>query len=206
MKRFLFLMILTVQVFCLNAQDVPMTSYRPKFDVSGMIGWMLAGREIVNAPVYSGVVNYIMDDTKHLELSYNYLTSTQQIYIYDNNGIRVLADAPYTQGYLTGGMMKIFPLSNPDLMPFLTISIGAMHRNFSYTGYQQEWSFASGITAGVKYLLNERVGIRAQARVQAPMNGVGLGVSVGSGGVRPSIGTYSNQMQLDFSGGLFIRL
>jgi hypothetical protein len=206
MKRLLFLILCLIQGSYLSAQDIPTKVYRPKFDVSGMVGWMLAGRNVVNAPVYSGMVNYIIDDTKHLELSYNYLTSEQKIYITDNFGNKKLAEAPYTQGYITGGMMKIFPLSNPNLMPFFLFNIGAMHRNFSYSGYQQEWTFAYGFSGGVKYLLNERVGIRVQARVQAPTNGVGLGVSVGAGGVSPSIGTYSNQLQLDLSGGLFIRL
>lgn len=206
MKRLLFLILCFVHVLCLNAQDIPTKVYRPKFDISGMVGWMLAGKDIVNAPVYTGVINYIMDDTKQLELSYNYLTSDQKIYITDNFGNRKLAEAPYSQGYITGGMMKIFPLSNPNLMPFFMVNIGAMHRSFAYTGFQQEWAFAYGFSGGVKYLLNERVGIRVQARVQGPTNGVGIGVSVGSGGVNPSVGTYSNRLQLDFSGGLFIRL
>ncbi|MCU0417760.1 MAG: hypothetical protein MUE33_11315 [Cytophagaceae bacterium] len=208
MKKNIVILFLFIGPLLSNAQyqDQPISTYRPRFDISGMLGWMLAGRDIKNAALYSGAISYSIDDTKQLELSYNYLSSNQQAYVYDNTGATILASAPYAQGYVTGGMLKIFPLPNPDVMPYLTVGIGAMHRNFNYTGYQEQWSFATSISLGLKYLLNERIGLRFQARVQAPMNGVGLGVSIGTGGVNPSVGTYSNQMQLDFSGGLFIRL
>lgn len=54
-------------------------------------------------------------------------------------------------------------------------------------GGNSQLDIAAALNLGTKYVVNERAGIRLQARVQAPFYGLGLGLGVGTGGVNVGV-------------------
>ncbi|MBC7451948.1 MAG: hypothetical protein H7259_10700 [Cytophagales bacterium] len=206
MKQLLCIVFVLFNSLLLFSQTTTSIAPKPKrFDLSAMVGWnFVSGNssyKVVNAPIYSAAVNYILNDRTHIELNYNYMTSDM---MYKSYGAVPEIRSPYYQGFIQAGIMRIFAISNPNLMPYTLATIGGMYSGVK--GGETHGGFAAGINFGVKYLMNEKAGIRIQARLQAPLSGAGLGVGVGTGGVNVGVGSYSNAVQLDLSGGVFFRL
>jgi len=64
------------------------------------------------------------------------------------------------------------------------------------------WSFAGTLGLGAKVYLNDKLGIRLQARMDLPLRFSGLWIGTGGGGASFVVPVW----QFDFSAGVFLRL
>lgn len=108
--------------------------------------------------------------------------------------------------YWVGGVRE---LQEGPMIPYGIFNIGAA--NFKNTNNETNATyFAVGFGGGIKYFMNERVGIRLQARIMAPMtfSGIYLGCGIGTGGAGCGTGvsSYSSIIQGDFTGGIILKL
>jgi hypothetical protein len=108
--------------------------------------------------------------------------------------------------YWIGGVRE---LQEGPMIPFGIFNIGAANFKNTENGNNATY-FAVGFGGGIKYFMNDKVGIRLQARIMAPMtfSGVYLGCGIGTGGAGCSTGvnSYSSIIQGDFTGGIILKL
>lgn len=103
-----------------------------------------------------------------------------------------------------GGVYTRF--SNGNVYPFTSFSLGGTRFiNKDGIGDKDLWKFSIILGLGAKVLVNERLGIRAQARLPWTFVNTGVGLGVGTGGVSVGVGG-SGIVGFDLSGGLFLML
>jgi hypothetical protein len=71
--------------------------------------------------------------------------------------------------------------------------------------YKDAWRFAMGFKMGVKIWASDMVGINLQANLQVPVQGAGVGIYAGAGGVYTGVSSVTAFAQFGFSGGLILR-
>lgn len=98
------------------------------------------------------------------------------------------------------GAIHMFGYS--DAKPFVGLSAGWSNFNPEEEDYFSNTNFTLGLTGGLKYFFNKRVGLRLQAQLLMPVNWGGI--YVGGGGSGVTVG--GSILQLNFSGGLIIGL
>ncbi len=108
--------------------------------------------------------------------------------------------------YWLGGIRD---LSDGPVIPFGIFNIGAANFKNTENGNNATY-FAVGFGGGIKYFMNDKIGIRLQARIMAPMtfNGVffGCGISTGGSGCGTGLSSSSSIIQGDFTGGIILKL
>ena len=175
-------------------------------EASGMVGWLFSFQnsysKIHNTPVYTFSGAYIRNEQKMYELSVNTIVTSIHYRAY--NGYSDTS-ARYSQTYIMFGIVKLFNIGNPKFQPFFSTSIGLVSRSVQVVNVSPQTQLAVGLQGGIKYFIKDHYGIKAQARIQSSLDGFGLGVGFGTGGPSVGIGSYSNSIQLDFSGGMFYR-
>jgi hypothetical protein len=98
------------------------------------------------------------------------------------------------------GAIHMFGYS--DAKPFVGLSAGWSNFDPEEEDYFSNTNFTLGLTGGLKYFFNKRVGLRLQAQLLMPVNWGGI--YVGGGGSGVTVG--GSILQLNFSGGLIIGL
>lgn len=175
-------------------------------EASGMAGWLFSFQntysKIQNSPVYTVSAAYIRNEQQMYELSVNTIAS--KIHYRAYNGFSDTS-ARYSQTYIMFGIVKTFNIGNPKFEPFFSTSIGLVTRSVQVVNVTPQTQLAVGLQGGIKYYIKDHYGIKTQARLQSSLDGFGLGVGLGTGGPRVGIGSYSNSIQIDFSGGVFYR-
>jgi hypothetical protein len=92
-----------------------------------------------------------------------------------------------------------------DLTAFYGVEIGLINfRNVNTQTNNLKGSIA--IKGGLAYALNDRISLRLQPQLLSTLDGIGLGVGFGSGGLSFSTGSYSNYAQFSLTGGIIITL
>ena len=114
---------------------------------------------------------------------------------------------PLSANYYWLGAVR--ELQEGPLVPFGIFNIGAANFKSQESGNSATY-FAVGFGGGIKYFMNDRIGLRLQARIMAPMSfsGVYFGCGIGTGGAGCSTGvsSYSSVIQGDFTGGIILKL
>ena len=97
---------------------------------------------------------------------------------------------------------------NEQFFPFVTLGMGLAI--FDFKGLDTRTLMSLNLGAGVKYFINDKIGIRAQARMIAPIHleGGGFYFGIGSGGTNSGLSLDSTVPLLegDFSGGIILLL
>jgi len=104
-----------------------------------------------------------------------------------------------THIFLLGGVKGI-ELSSSQLIGFGTFKAGAIYYNAN--SVEDVWRFLVGIGGGLKYYINDRVGLKFQANMYLPVyfNGGGIYCGIGSGG--SNCGASLNSTVVIFEGDL----
>jgi len=107
--------------------------------------------------------------------------------------------------YHVGGVYTRF--SNGNVYPFTSFTLGATRflNKEATLGDKDVWKFSIILGLGVKAHVNERFGVRAQARMPWTFVNTGVGIGVGTGGASLGVGG-SGIVGFDLSGGLFVML
>jgi len=90
-------------------------------------------------------------------------------------------------------------------VPFGLLNLGVMNMKGETINFSENW-FTVGLGGGLKYYLNDRIGIRLQARLLLPMQFGGIGIGCGTGGCGGGVSAYSTVIQGDFTGGVILKL
>ena len=101
-----------------------------------------------------------------------------------------------------GGVYSRF--STGKVFPFTSFTLGGT-RYIVDGAPDDTWKFSVILGLGAKVHVNERLGIRAQARLPWTFTNMGAGLGIGTGGVSLGVGG-SGIVGVDLSGGLFLML
>lgn len=107
-----------------------------------------------------------------------------------------------SQEYWMFGILKEVDMD--QLRPFGGVILGWTTVRPKESAYQNASKFSVGLEGGVKYFFNDVVGIMVHARLLLPVQWVGAGFSIGTGGAGAGLTTGSSIIQGDIGGGLVI--
>ena len=155
--------------------------------------------KIEDNPNYGGILSMEVAPGMFGEFLYN-RSDTKFRYIYGNSTEPMDISAEY---YQLGGLKS---MGDGKVQPFGAMSLGAARFNLkeSFGDFTSgaAWSFAGTLGLGAKVYLNDKLGIRLQARMDLPLRLNGLWIGTGGGGASFVVPVW----QFDFSAGLFLRL
>jgi len=117
-----------------------------------------------------------------------------------------------THTFLLGGLKGI-PLANDNMIGFGGFKLGAIMyhpTNSNQVNISDVWRFMVGINAGIKFFINDIVGLRIQGNMYMPLyfNGGGFYCGIGSGGSNCGASVNSTVVifEGDLSAGLIFKL
>jgi len=180
-------------------------------------GWMFGGKfrayegevKIGDNPNYGGILG-IRNGNTILELQYFRMYSEASLRVYGSFVGSELFEI--TSEYYHIGATQLAPLSDV-VEGFGSLSLGLTRYDpktqVPVLGFipGDEWFFSAMFGAGLRVNVSERVGLRFQGRLMAPMRFSGLGLFCGTGsGCSVGAGSYAAIIQGDFSGGLILKL
>ncbi len=137
------------------------------------------------------LVEYLNQPTSVDVLFYEFLGSDSRRYKVNMNWFQA------------GAMQQI---DMGDVVPFGGITLGAVYFHPRTNELEDAWKFAMTGQVGMKYFLNEKVGIQMHLRMLVPIQWAGFGFYFGSGGSGTSVNAGSYLIQGDVGGGLVFRL
>jgi opacity protein-like surface antigen len=95
---------------------------------------------------------------------------------------------------------------NDKVFPFGTITLGATHFNPRGSAIDSEWRFSFSLGLGTKIFFNDRIGLRAQARLLMPFQFTTGGIFVSPEGTAIGLSGGSAILQGDVTAGLIFRI
>jgi hypothetical protein len=167
-----------------------------------------------NKANYGGQLSIALSYETFAELMYNRTDTRVQYFTPGPGGLSQPMDISI-EYYQVGGLQQV-DVGSDVLVPFGVVTLGATRFNVKnqvdlegdgsnyYSG--DVWAFSGTIAGGAKILLHERLGIRVQARLGAPMLFNGLYLGVGTGGVSSGASLRVPLVQFDLTAGVFLRL
>ena len=158
-------------------------------------------------------ISFDIIDKGEIELSYNFSKSYLTLDSYYGNQPDWLVSDRVDANYHFYQLNLIKGIRYGSIKPYGLISVGAAHMVFTdrsqfdpaYSN-SDVWRFAFTAGLGAKIFLNERIGIRIQGKLNAPVSGVGFGIGCGTGGCGSGVSTTSFFVQGEVQGGLVIVL
>lgn len=118
------------------------------------------------------------------------------------------SSVPISANYYWLGFLKEF-MEGP-VVPFGIFNIGVSNFKNTGGGGQNTTALAVGFGAGIKYFMNDKFGLRLQARLYSPMQfagiSIGCGIGTGGGGCGTGVNSFSSIIQGDFTGGIILKL
>jgi hypothetical protein len=107
-----------------------------------------------------------------------------------------------SQEYWMFGILKEVDLD--QLRPYGGFLFGWTTVRPKDSEYQNASKFSVGLEGGVKYFFNDNIGVLAHARLLLPVQWVGAGLSIGTGGAGAGLTTGSTIIQGDIGAGIVI--
>jgi len=199
MKRIILLLMLVGMAFSNSmAQAIELTGfygYMVNTDLKTYYGTY----KLADNPNYGGILSVEVAPGMFGEFHYN-RSDTKFSYYYNNISEPMDLSIEY---YTIGGLKS---MGTGKVQPFGAVSLGTARFNLkeSYGDLNADavWSFAGTLGLGAKIYLNDKLGIRLQARMDLPLRFSGLWIGTGGSGASFMVPVW----QFDFSAGLFLRL
>jgi hypothetical protein len=188
-----------------GVQIIPMGGYQfpAGVDVSyndGISGYRPARMRIKGNGNYGAGVHVSLPFYE-IVISASFSTMKSEVTIQPfNQPTEKLFDA--SQDYWMFGILKEVDLD--QLRPYGGLILGWTKVRPSDSEYQNASKFTVGLEGGVKYFFNDIVGIMAHARLLLPVQWVGAGLSIGTGGTGAGLTTGSTIIQGDIGAGIVI--
>lgn len=197
--------------------------YQPdiQVEISPLFGYQMGA----NVSTYDGRLRYKpgesyqlglsfdVVDMAEIELSYNFSKSYLTLDTYYGNQPDWLKEPRVDANYHFYQLNIIKGVRYGSIKPYALVSLGAAHMVFTDksqfdSGYSSNdvWRFAFTAGLGAKIYLNERLGIRIQGKLNAPVSGIGFGIGCGTGGCGSGVSTTSFFIQGEVQGGLVVVL
>ncbi len=187
------------------------------FEISPSAGYMVSGRvqfvegifDIKDAPSFGVSASIKSNSHMGVELDYTWASATDAHF---RSSIPLLIkdfDTKINIHHISINSIS-YLTSHETIQPFFNIGLGLAIFDIKDSGKSDPVKFSLNMGLGLKYFINDRIGIKLQARIIAPLllEGVGFYGSVGSGGSSSglSLNTSIPILEGDFRGGLIIRL
>lgn len=191
-----------------SAQQRPPTELIPLigYQWGGTLNYQ-AGDVHANAAMnYGGILSVPVRPGYSLEISYTY-QSTDLIARPNVGKTFKLVDLGTSYMQLSGRRDLAPP--GGKATPFVLGGLGATvfsPGSSTYGSYQTQWLFAMNAGAGVNVAMNEKLGLRLQARMLLPISWVSGGFYMGSGGSGVSLSGGSAILQGDATVGVVLKL
>jgi hypothetical protein len=176
-------------------------TFADKFDVSDGYGRIGDGLN------YGIILSKSLNPHYNIEFFYSRQEAKGEFTFYDYyTGIQYSDyEIPLSVNYFQIGGCRTMPLgSSGKVEGFGGINLGAVL--ISPKDYDDAWRFAFGLKLGTKFWLSDLIGIRLQGNLNMPIQGAGVGIYAGSGGVSTGVSTFTTITQFGFTGGLIFRL
>jgi len=175
-------------------------------------GYMFGGRvnfyegeyKVTDGADYGLSLIIPLRDIVDLEVNYTRMQSVGKFTAYLGHPGYSDSQTDMSSNYFQIGSLKYLTLSNPNVKPFGSFTVGATW--FDFADYDDKVLFSVVAGLGVKIMFSDRVGIMLRGRLMLPMFFGGVGFYLGSGGSGLTMNSYSAIVQGDFNGGLVIKL
>jgi hypothetical protein len=191
-------------------------------EISGFGGWLWTGSipayyqdiKVSDKGNYGVTLGVNVREEMLVEFEWNHTENSASFVRYDGNFPPTgdLVNMPLTLNYYLLGFNYLVPYNEP-LVPYGLVNFGILSTKTEGTvniaSESNTW-FTAGLGGGLRYYLNDRIGIRLQARLLLPMQfggvGFGCGIGTGGGGCGAGVSTYTSIIQGDFTGGVVLKL
>ena len=191
----------------LNAQEVELTALGG-YTFGDKLPIAAGTARFDGGSTYGGMLNYLFSENTGFNILY-----TQEITFLElrspliQGGERIFIDGDIY--FITLGISHRLPI-NDRFAASGSANIGmavlsADDQDYSYSD-NSEYMFAAGLNGWLDIYLSERIGLKAMANLQMPIQFAGAGIYVGSGGVSVGVNGYSYILNFSFMGGLTDRL
>ena len=140
---------------------------------------------------------------KGVTVSASFTTMKSSIEFDPNLGAKIdLFDA--NQDYWMFGILK--EIDRDQLHPYGGLILGWTTIRPDGNVYNNASKFSAGLEAGIKYFFNDKIGILIHGRLLMPVEWIGAGFSIGTGGSGAGLTMGSSIIQGDIGGGIVIAL
>lgn len=203
MKRFFVLFALFLAVASVSvAQKVEITpmigyNFADQFNIDG------GSARISDGLSYGGTLTIIPKGFNSIELTYRRMDGT------------MTANSTYLSNYFDEEVSTNYVFISGNRIASLSESVhftGGLNLGVGFLTSKDDYfstitKFAMGLNAGIKYYINDKVGIRVQTNLDFPVTSVGASFGwSSSGGTYAGAGGYVPFWQFGFSGGLIYKL
>ncbi len=172
------------------------------FNFGGSLNTTQGQLKLRNDADWMAGLSYRLNDVVSVEISYTGMQTTM------DHELRNAPDESLGRtdvSYFFIGTVKELNYGEA-FRPFGTLSLGGAWYNSVDNLHDDFSAFAFSAGLGFKYFFSDRIGIRIQSRLLAPLWGAGIGISCGGGGCGTSVGSSSLFVSGDVTGGLIIAL
>jgi hypothetical protein len=180
-----------------QAQHLEITPYAG-YETGGKVYTNLGYLRIADGTNFGGSISFGMDEDAQLEFSYNHMNSELSL----DAGEFVINKTPVNVDYYTLGVFKATRLGE-RFLPFGGFAMGLVHYGTPEKEYSDEVLFAINLSAGMKILFTEWMGLKLQARLLMPLYYSGAYFGAGTSGAGYGVTSTCVMVQGDFTGGLF---
>jgi hypothetical protein len=111
-----------------------------------------------------------------------------------------------THYFQLGAQYEFRKTSKQKAVPYTLLTLGASLFDAKDASLSDVWRFSVAFGGGGKIYLGEKIGLRLQARLLMPLTFSGGGLWCGPGGCSVGVGSWASLVQIDFTGGIFVRL
>lgn len=172
-------------------------TFGDRFPVNGGNG------KVYESGTYGGSISFIQNENFSIDLLFTQQDTRGTLRV-PSAGINI--DEDIAVNYILAGGSKLLPLN--DRMQFYSgLRIGTVIISSKRDAFNSITRFAAGFNAGMKFLITDMIGLKAQFNLALPVTDVG-GYLWWSPGQGTNIGLTSSTpiVQLGFLGGLFVRI
>ncbi|GAA4852180.1 hypothetical protein [Algivirga pacifica] len=211
--KFVLLVLFTLITFQGYSQRIEVTGFGG-FQFGGSIDFIEGDLKIKDNGNYGGMIDFAITPRVMLELGYTRMDTRAEWRPYPfyqappfNYERR---DFGASVEYFQIGSLKNFGDPDGAFIPFSLLTAGLVRFNDKEFRGEDTWRFSVLLGGGMKYFINDIVGIRLQGRLMLPMffDGVGGYVGIGTGGPSTGLGVNTTIpiVQGDITGGLVFRI
>jgi hypothetical protein len=169
--------------------------FRDRFPLTTTLGVLEA--TIREAPVFGGGLEYLVNEDYGMELYYMGMPTVGSL---RDRSQRYSEDLMVN--YIMAGGVRYAPFAE-RVKGFGGVSLGiALFEGETVSRAYAAW----GLRGGVLINATERIGLRIGAQLHSPIEAVGGGLYIGTGGTGGGVQTYSTIYQFGFVGGLSFTL
>jgi hypothetical protein len=150
---------------------------------------------------YGITASYILKEIMDINLTYQWQSGKMDLLTINEND----RDVSVTVSYIQLGFNRNFPV-NDKLVPYTGLRLGLCILTDHSDRYENATKFGIGLNAGLKYYLAEKVGVQIYGLLESPIQGAGVFMGIGTGGVSSGVSTYTYIMQASLGGGVVFKL